>query len=81
MEQGGAGGRAFYLDRVFSAKCFCWLSACLDNTERKYRRLGNESLDFLAVGKSQEKNKSTHEQIPLRESVRSSQLLLCAIDL
>lgn len=22
-------GRASYLDRVLSAKCFCWLSACL----------------------------------------------------
>lgn len=25
----GGGGMDLYLERVFSAKCFCWLSACL----------------------------------------------------
>lgn len=25
----GSGGQASHLDRVLSAKCFCWLSACL----------------------------------------------------
>lgn len=28
----GVRGQASYLDRVLSAKCFCWLSACLPKT-------------------------------------------------
>lgn len=28
-------GRVSYLDRVLSAKCFCWLSACLGKKNRK----------------------------------------------
>lgn len=37
--RGGAGGRrsegASHLDTVRSAKCFCWLSACLSNRQIK----------------------------------------------
>lgn len=41
VRSGGGGGRrrrsevASHLDTVRSAKCFCWLSACLDNRQIK----------------------------------------------
>ena len=32
---GRSRGRVSYLDRVLSAKCFCWLSACLEKNKTK----------------------------------------------
>ncbi len=40
-------GRASYLDRVLSAKCFCWLSACLEKRKGTYSHLKDKSGGIL----------------------------------